>query len=899
MRSKRKLLAMAVASAALMPAVGALAQDATRPQVDLAIEEVVITARLRSSAKDVVFERMEHEAVTDLLSSELIGRIGDSTVATALRRVPGVTLVDDKFIYVRGLGERYSSSLLNGATVPSPDLTRSVLPLDIFPTSIVESLAVQKGFTVDMPAAFGGGNVDIRTKGIPEEFVFSVEIGTDHNTETSGSGLVYKGGGDDEWGTDDGERALPGEIQSALDRYQGNIGVNNILTFIQRQNASKTRADAEAINRELAKSLKRDITVEDGDHGENIDGKINLGNRFYFDNGMEFGFLSGLSYDHGYDTKTSTSREFSQPDELVGKDIDSTRSVNLTGNLGLGLRVNGEQELTTTSLFLRNTDDVASIRDYHPQNRPLSSGQGSRAYEIRFEEREMLVNQINGRHVWGEETRDLLGLDWVGDKLPFLDQLKLEWYYSDAEVNTDVPSEINVAGLNETVPGTGEVLSSTVQPGASMGNYRFTELEDEVLSQGWELSLPVFVGPFDIELAGGWDYVRKTRVYEQLDFQLGSTDSRVTAVTDQELGELFGDANIDNPDYGFGLNVSPATARSYLAAVTNEAVFLKSDITWQDTWRLIVGGRYEEYIQAALPWQPLNYTSSQISMDPDDLARAVFTDDQVYPALSLVYMGQDFWAETFQLRFNYSETVVRPDLREVSDASYRDPITDFLVFGNPDVVPSDLKNYDLRAEWFFDNGDSFTATLFYKDIANPIEYFETAGGENLLTSQIVNAESGEITGLELEWLKELSFLGDAFVPFFVSGNVTYMDHELVAGSNADAPTNAKRGLSGASDYVANIQLGFDSDDGKHAATLVYNVFGERLYTAGRLGDPDTEEMPFHSLDMTYSYYLSDNFTIKAKLKNLLNESVVLEQGGIEIYEEEKGMAVSLAVQWQY
>lgn len=894
---------MAVASAVLVPAAGVLAQDATKPQADVNIQEVVVTARLKSSAKDVVFERMEHEAVTDLLSAELIGRVGDSTVATALRRVPGVTLVDDKFIYVRGLGERYSSSLLNGATVPSPDLTRSVLPLDIFPTSIVESLAVQKGYSVDMPAAFGGGNVDIRTKGIPEEFVFNVEIGTEHNTETSGNGLVYNGGGDDRWGTDDGERALPGEISNSLNTYQGDIGVNNILSFIQRQDASKTRTDAELINRELAKSLKRDISIEDGDQGENIDGKVNLGNRFYLDNGMEFGFLSGISYDHAFDTKTSSSREYSQPDELVGEDTDSTRSVNLTGNLGLGFRANSEQEITTTSIFLRNTDDVASIRDYHPQNRPLSGDQGSRAYEIRFEEQEMLVNQVNGRHVWGEETRDLLevlpGVEWVSEKLPFLDQLKLDWYYSDAEVNTDVPSEINVAAITQTVPGTGEVLSSFVQPGASMGNYRFTELEDEVLSQGWELSLPMFVGPFDIELSGGWDYVQKTRVYKQLDFQLGSTDSRVTNVTGQDLSDLFGDDNIDNPDYGFGLNVSPATARSYLAAVTNDAVFLKSDVTWQDTWRLITGVRYEEYVQVALPWQPLNYTTSQISMDPEELARGVFTDDQVYPALSLVYMGQDFWAENYQIRFNYSETVVRPDLREVSDSSYRDPITDFLVFGNPDVVPSDIKNYDLRAEWFFDSGDSFSATLFYKDIANPIEYFETAGGENLISSQIVNADSGEITGIELEWLKDLSFLGSFFTPFFLSGNVTYMDHELIAGSNADAPTNAKRGLSGASDYVANIQLGYDSDDGKHAGTLVYNVYGERLYTAGRLGDPDTQEQPFNSLDMTYSYYFDDNFTIKAKLKNLLNESVVLEQGDVEIYEEEKGRAISLSVQWQY
>lgn len=889
---------MAVASANLWIGASAVAQDVAKPEVSPVIEEVVVTARLKSSAEDVVFERMEHEAVTDLLSSELIGRIGDSTVATALRRVPGVTLVEDKFIYVRGLGERYSSSTLNGAAVPSPDLTRSVLPLDIFPTSIVQSLAVQKGFTADMPAAFGGGSVDIRTKSIPEELVFNVEVGTSHNTETSGTGLSYNGGGDDEWGTDDGERSLPGAIQTALDAYQGDIGTNNILNFIQRQNPSLTREDAELINRELASTLKRDISIYSDDPGENLEGEVNLGNRYYLENGMEFGFLSGLSYDHGFDTVISKEKEFADPEELVGRKMDSTRSVNITGNLGFGLRVNSEQEINTTSLFLRNTDDTAAIRDYHVANRPLSGNLGSRSYDIRFEEREMLVNQVKGKHVWGEETRTLLGLENLGEKLPFFDQLKVEWYYSDAEVDSDIPSEINVEAITRTVPGSGEVLGATVQPGASMADYRFTTLEDEVLSQGWEASLPVFFGGFDMELSGGWDYVRKVRTYRQLDFQLGSTDSGVTAITDQDLSDLFGDSNINNDSLGFGLNVSPATARSYLAAATNESVFGQMDITWKDTWRVIAGARYEEYVQAAVPWQPLNYTTSQISMDPDVLERAVFTDDQVYPTASLVYMGQDFWAETFQVRLSYSQTVVRPDLREVSDSSYRDPITDFLVFGNPNVVPSDIDNYDLRAEWFFDNGDNFTVSLFYKDVANPIEYFETAGGDSLIASQIVNAESAELTGIEFEWLKELAFLGEAFTPFFVSGNLTFLDHELTAGSAADAPTNAVRGLAGASDYVANIQFGFDSEDGKHAATLVYNVYDERLYTAGRLGTPDTFEQPFNSVDLTYSFYLDENFTIKAKLKNLLNESITLEQGGVEIYEEEKGMAASLSVQWK-
>src|SRR5690606_39260268 len=137
----------------------------------------------------------------DLLGADQISRVGDSTVALALTRVPGVTLVDDKYVFVRGLGERYSSTLLNGAMVPSPDLSRNVLPLDMIPTSIVESLAIQKVPSADKPAAFGGGSVDIRTTGIPDEFVFSLELGTGTNTASSDF-LTYNGGSDDRWGSD-------------------------------------------------------------------------------------------------------------------------------------------------------------------------------------------------------------------------------------------------------------------------------------------------------------------------------------------------------------------------------------------------------------------------------------------------------------------------------------------------------------------------------------------------------------------------------------------------------------------------------------------------------------------------------------------------------------------------
>jgi len=900
MRSNKKLLALAVAAAPLVSAGASAQEGVAKPQADMgAIEEVVIVARLKSSAEDVVFERLEHEAVTDLLSSELIGRIGDSNVATALRRVPGVTLIDDKFIYVRGLGERYSSTLLNGAAVPTPDLTRSVLPLDIFPTNIVESLAVQKGFTSDMPAAFGGGTVDIRTKGIPDEFVFNVELGTSHNTETSGSGLSYNGGGDDEWGTDDGTRSLPYELSEAFKTYTGDISPGNIQKVLQQQGLNASIADAQAINRELATALKRDLSIYNDDPGENISGEVNLGNRYYLDNGMEFGFLSGISYDHAFDTKETFSRDIANPDEQVERETESTREINITGNLGLGFRLNDEQEISTTTLFLRNTDDVASISDYHNDNRPLSGDTGFRDWNIRFEEREMLVNQAKGTHVWGAETRELLGLEKLDTLFPFLDQLKLDWYYSDSEVTTDIPSEVTVIGGTQTVAGTGEVVNSSVQANDAMAAYRFTELEDEVLSQGWQVSLPLFVGDFSIEVSGGWDYVRKYREYRQTDLNLGTTDPDILALVTDPLSDIFAEDNILNPDYSFTLNLSAASARSYLAATTNESMFFKADVTWQDTWRLIAGARYEEYVQVGLPWEPLNYSGSQISMDPTELEEAVFTDDQIYPALALVYMGQDFWAETFQIRFNVSQTVVRPDLREIADTSYLDPLTGALVFGNPDVVPSDVTNVDLRTEWFFDNGDNFTVSLFYKDISDPIESFERGASDTKVASEIINAESAELYGMEIEWLKELAFLGDAFNPFFVAGNLTLLDHELQVGDRADSPTNKVRGLAGASDYVVNLQLGFDSEDGKHAATMVYNVYDERLYTAGRLGSPDAFEQPFNSLDLTYSYYPTENIIVKAKIKNILDESITIERGGVDVYEEDKGQEGSISVQWQF
>ncbi|MCK7596726.1 TonB-dependent receptor [Microbulbifer sp. CAU 1566] len=904
---QRAPLVLAIATAsAFAPQLWAqeIATDEMAAQQAKQLEEVMVQGRLQDSAESLVFERLEEEVVTDILGSEMIGRVGDSNVAAALRRVSGLSLVNDKFVYVRGLGERYSSTTLNGATVPSPDLTRNVVPLDVFPTSVVDSLAVQKSYSADKAATFGGGNVDIRTKSIPDDLTYFVELGTGSNTETSGGVLSYQGGGDDNLGTDDGTRAMPEGIASALQRFKGDISVGNIRkTLVQegQQFASDAAATAaaQALNRELALNLNRDISIEEDTVDPQYDAKGAVGNRFYLNDNWEIGFLAGASYKSRWNESTRFARDYGQPEEQIDTKKESTYSVDASGNLNLGIRFADEHSISTTSLFLRNTDDETSIRDYFDENRQLSDGRGNREYSLKFEEREMRVNQVNGEHSIGPETKALIPgglLNWAPE------ELTVDWFYSDAVATTDIPSEVNVYADTITDPNTGHTRSSSVSVGTKSADYRFTELEDNVINYGWSATLPVEFTSSRLELIGGFARTEKGRTYKQTQLRLDAFDVADSGSMAGDLGDVFGDENITNPDNNFVFDRVGANTnkQSYIAATLTEAAFGKVDWTLNETWRASAGARWEEYNQVALDWNPYGYTvdNPQIATDEESLAEATYVDDAVYPSLSLTYMGA-FWAETFQLRFGASKTAVRPDLREITDAIYIDPITDEQIKGNPNARPSEITNFDIRAEWFFDEGDSLTLSAYYKDIVDPIEFFEAGSSDTNVAREIINAESGEITGMEIEGLKNLGFMGSFMESFFLQGNVTVQETELVAGIEADAPTNPVREMTGASEYVVNGMLGFDSPDGMHSATLGYNVFGDRLYLAGRNGAPDAFEKPFHSLDLTYSWYPTQEITVKAKMQNILDEAIEIERSGVIVFEEKPGQTFALSAQYQF
>jgi TonB-dependent receptor len=861
-------------------------------------ETVVVEGRSLSASEELVQERLRDPSVVDTIGAEAISRLGDSTVAASLRRVPGLSLVGDKFVYIRGLGERYSATSLNGSDIPSPDLTRNVIPLDVFPTSVVDSIRVQKAWSPDLPANFGGGSVNLRTRAIPERFSANFELEAGGNTESTGDVLTYPGGADDEFGEDDGRRELPTEIRAALNQYQGNVDVQNILTFMRRSgDGSATLADAQAVNRNLGLALNRDIAFESESAQPDFGVKAALGNQVPLGESSEIGFLVGGAYDSEWRNSTRVLRDFGFPTERTDTTEESTHSVNISGTATVGLNIGYDHEVQVGGLFLRNTDDDARIRDFFNENRQRSDGLGFRNYGIRFEAREMLTGQVQGRHTIGEETREWSPLiAWAFGWAPV--ETQISWFYSDSTATTDIPNEVTIAATTATDPQTGAVLASAVALQSTAADYRYTELEDEVEDYGWSFSLPFELGLSRLEIKGGSRHSQKVRTYKQSQFSLGPLSS--SALLEGELDEVFSDANILDPESNFVFARQGTNNQSYIAATMTDALFGMADWTYDETWRIAAGARYEDYRQVAVDWNPYGFSESdpQVTTDPAVLARGAFADDQIYPAASLTFMS-DWLAETFQLRFGWSQTTIRPDLREITDASYIDPITDILTRGNSGITPADVDNYDVRAEWRFSGGDSFTVTLFDKEIANPIEFFQTAASDTTIAREIINADSAYVRGVEIEGLKQLDFLGDLGSLFFVQGNVTVQESELVAGADADAPTNPVRDMAGASEYVTNLMLGFDAPDGKHTASIIYNVFGERLFFAGRNGAPDAYEQPFHSLDLTYSWYPTDALTIRIKAQNVLDETMEIEREGVVTFEEKPGATLSLSAAYKF
>lgn len=855
--------AVAIACGSTLAAQPAAAQDieATEPEP---VEEVVVTGRLKSGAAALTDERLELPFSADYLSFDVIARAGDTDVAAALRRVPGLTVVDGKFVYVRGLGERYSNVLVNGAAVPSPDLTRSVIPLDLFPTTIVESIKIQKSPSPDQPANFGGGTVNIRTKSIPDDFTFNLAAQLGTNTISDSEGLDYPSSGS----------PVPQPILDANAEYRGNISVSNILNTLQFSNPDATIGEAQQIQQGLIDSLDTGVGINSASLDPDIGATAALGNSWYFGSGEEwrFGALLNATYGEKHRVESQRREGIGNP-QLNFVDIDRTtydETTTLAANFGLDWL--NDHSVEASWYQLSNDENQVSITRGFDQNNEFEDGDQKTEFNTRLEERELELFQLSGTHT-ARETPFVSGvLEAVS-----LQDLEFEWLWSDSQASTDIPNQTRFQGAALVDTSTGEIQSEQLLATTSMGRFSFLELRDDQTSWGGDFMLPVELGDTYTELSTGWWGSKKSRSYYGYNINLNSVGvptSNLSGGVDQVLDP--GNLTVDN---GFGLSIGTDTGNeSYLAAQKVDAAYGMIDTTFDGTWRVSLGGRWEDYQQSVLPVDLTDFSGNSVQQIIDQLnspdQRLAVREDDIFLSGALTYIGSGlFGSDEFQWRLSYGETIVRPDLREISDVRYQDPELQIRVGGNPLLRTSPIDNFELRGEFFYSNGDNFTVSAFYKDIDSPIERIRTAGSDDNIELTFVNAESGEVYGVEFEALKSI---GDTF---FVAGNLTLSDSELTidTGQITGGPTNPSRRLTGHSEWVVNATLGYDSLNGRHSAYLNYNAFGDRIFYGGVAGNDDAFQQPFHDLGLVYKFFPNDMWEIDFQIDNILDEELEFTQ----------------------
>ena len=880
------LSSLAVAVLSGLIGIQATAQEVSPTQEsDEAIEEVVVkVSRLKGTANAVIEERKNQAFVADILGAEQIARTGDSDAAAALRRVTGLTLVDGKFIYVRGLGERYSSTQLNGAAVPSPDPTRTVIPLDLFPSSIIESLSVQKSYSPSMPAHFGGGNVDIRLKSIPSTFVFNIAGNVGGSSENSNNGLTYEGGGDDWYGLDDGTRQAPKALRTLWKNYDA-------LGDLSQEE-----------NRVIAADLYKDYDPQSEDPIPDFGLDMTIGNRFDSDSGdFRYGFLTALSYDNEW----QVSEEFEGQDFALQADesyklirgfddvISTEHSVRWSGMFNFGVEYLRDHKIDFSSTILHDTRDQIKEKYGNTNNVLLSDGLRVRDVDVAYEERELIVNQLRGSHTFSKYW--FIGFDWL---------------YSDSRSNRYAPGNISTRYIlaDENEDGVFDLANeSSLRKATTASRYTFQNLDDDVEDAGWNLSLPLMFDTTEVELKAGAKYIEKTReaFARRIDVNTLAFDN--LDLSGYEMNEILNDDKVLNhPLTGSErlIRDTSIAGDDYLSAQKVDAYYFEVDVFLNNTWRISGGVRWEDFRQVVAPLDPAT-GQFDIPAEPtkEDLAELTFKEDDYYGALALTYILD----ETMQFRASYGETTIRPDLREVAPATYIDPLTEFPIGGTPAVRSTQIKNYDLRWEWYLETGENLSVGLFYKDMEDPIESVQSPSQDGPPLIRIANADDGEVYGVEVEFMKDFAFLGGMGNDFFLSGNVTLSDSEINIDTQkvveqtgvSTAITNPTRRMTGHSEYVVNMNLGYDHPNGNHTATLAYNVFGERIIIPGIDNKDDAYEQPVHSLDLIYTYYPTFATTLKFKVQNILDEEKEIEFDDTLLRSETRGIGFDIQFKWEF
>ena len=779
-------------------------------QVDVSLPgEIVVTGRQdRNVAKS-------SDQVVSVLSSAEIARTGEGNIAGALGRVTGLSIVGSGFVYVRGLGDRYSLALLNGSPLPSPEPLRRVVPLDIFPTNVVASSLVQKSYSVNFPGEFGGGVVNLTTTAVPKEGFLTISAGMSGDTETTGQfGYSYFGSRTDWTGFDNGSRDVP----PALAAF-----------FASGNKISDLAVDDQAVAGELVR-FSRATLQRIPNLPVNFSGSISGGTAWDVGDDARLGLIATVGFSNRWTNRDARQQTPAAADlsELFSdtQRVTTDNRIIANGLLGLGLEL-GRHKFRFTNLFIRDTIKQGRLA----QTDDFNSGFTRQNQDTAWFERQLFETQLVTELKFGDVSLDLRGTYANSQReAPY----ELSFGYARTNRATDPTGQYFVNRLNN-----GQVGSASVA---------FSDLNEDLWAASADLSW--LITP-RLTVSTGYAFSDTKRQSSRREFQFIAPSDFPVGVAMLRPDLLLSPGIIDY--FNIGLVETTESDPAFAAALRVHGGYGK--VNWEpiDGLSLDLGVRYETALQTVNPIEVFKVPSNS-------LAGTRLDKGYWLPA------GTITWeiAPQMQLRANASQTIARPQFRELIFQLYYDPESDRLFRGNPLLTDSKLFNAEARWEWYFAREQRLSLAGFFKKIDRPIEAF-TGFSDNQPQTSFANAPRARLYGAELEVQKyfDLESLGGFFAlrRLVTIANYTYTKSEIqvrpgdtvaIFGTSVQPASNVFVDgvpLTGQSNHLANLQLGFEHPDRLSQQTLMLTYASKRVTSRGPVGQPDIVENPGLRLDL--------------------------------------------------
>lgn len=805
----------------------------------------IVGSSTADGAATMLLERKNAVAATDGISAGQIARTGDTDAASASRRVPGLTVVGGKYVYVRGLGDRYSATTLNGATLPSPEPERRVVPLDLFPTALLDSLVIQKTWTPDLAGEFSGGVVQLRSRRLPTTPVLALSVSGTWVSGTSFTTVDRGFVGPTDWlgfGLD--ERALSPEIANS----------DGALKAAGRfSDGGYTAADLERLAEQLPNHWGVGSTMALPNLG------LNLAAGNHVDIGAaRVGGLLGLTFSNGWGVDDGFENVYSSGTggmvlsrETQFRETSNTVRLGGMGSLGVEWGNSGDH-VGSVTLLNRDSESKVTLWD---ASEPSATG-GTRNTAIDWEEQQLFSEQVDAQVTIG----------------PIL----LLPRYTLAIAGRQAPDHRDYTYTESD----GGYAVSTI---GSWNELRWETLAEVGHDGGLSIRYPLRLtgGEGALTIGGGASTRQREAGIRRFGFGFRGTDGLdLTA----PLGDLIIPENIGDDGDGSYLEIEEGTANSddYTAAARVFAGFAMADVPWTTRLRTMAGVRLEQSNQSVSTYEVY---------DPDlaPVVSRLSTLDPLPAASITLGVGPARAPSGMQVRLSYSRTLSRPELRELSEVPFYEYRTGRLVLGNPDLQRAVIHNADLRWEWYPSEGQTLSLSLFGKQFEHPIESVIAVSAVSGTVSTLANAQGATNLGAELDGRKELP------AGLYVSGNLAVIASRVNLEGTEGNQTSTVRPLQGQSPYVANVLLGWEHDATRTTVTAAWNVFGPRIVAVGTAGIPDTYELPVHRVDVVVAQGIGPHFTARLTGRNLLNAAARQRIGSEIASEVRQGMSVGLSL----